>query len=87
MSGIDYTRDLDAGVRGLRVAWSPTLGYAQVVGDVLENTERAAMMFRELGCDVEHVDPTFPIPRTSLTSCGPPLWPGIFGRGSTTSAI
>ena len=56
-SGIDYQRDLDAGVHGLRVAWSPTLGYAQVASDVLENTERAAMMFRELGCEVEHVDP------------------------------
>ena len=56
-SGIDYTRDLDAGVRGLRVAWSPTLGYAQVANDVLESAERAAMAFRELGCEVEQVDP------------------------------
>jgi aspartyl-tRNA(Asn)/glutamyl-tRNA(Gln) amidotransferase subunit A len=54
---IDYTRNLDAGVRGLRAAWSPTLGYAQVASDVLEKTERAAMAFRELGCEVEHVDP------------------------------
>ena len=61
-SGIDYTRDLDAGIRGLRVAWSPTLGYAQVASDVLEITERAAMAFRELGCEVEHVDPTVPDP-------------------------
>jgi len=61
-SDIDYTRDLDAGVRGLRVAWSPTLGYAEVAGDVLENTERAAMAFRELGCEVEHVDPNLPDP-------------------------
>jgi aspartyl-tRNA(Asn)/glutamyl-tRNA(Gln) amidotransferase subunit A len=56
-SGIDYTRDLDAGVRGLRVAWSPTLGYAQVANDVLESAERAAMAFRVLGCEVEQVDP------------------------------
>jgi aspartyl-tRNA(Asn)/glutamyl-tRNA(Gln) amidotransferase subunit A len=61
-SGIDYTRDLDAGIRGLRVAWSPTLGYAKVAGDVLEITERAAMAFRELGCEVEHVNPTVPDP-------------------------
>ena len=65
-SGIDYTRDLDAGVHGLRVAWSPTLGYAQVTPDVLEQTERAAMMFRELGCEVEHVDPGLPDPANTL---------------------
>ena len=65
-SGIDYERDLDAGVRGLRVAWSPTLGYAQVASDVLENTERAAMAFRELGCEVEHVDPSLPDPASIL---------------------
>ena len=65
-SGIDYTRDLDAGVRGLRVAWSPTLGYAQVASDVLENTERAAMAFRELGCEVEQVDPDLPDPANIL---------------------
>jgi aspartyl-tRNA(Asn)/glutamyl-tRNA(Gln) amidotransferase subunit A len=65
-SGIDYTRDLDVGVHGLRVAWSPTLGYAQVTPDVLEQTERAAMVFRELGCEVEHVDPGVPDPANTL---------------------
>jgi aspartyl-tRNA(Asn)/glutamyl-tRNA(Gln) amidotransferase subunit A len=65
-SGIDYERDLDAGVRGLRIAWSPTLGYAQVASDVLENTERAAMAFRELGCEVEPVDPSLPDPANIL---------------------
>jgi aspartyl-tRNA(Asn)/glutamyl-tRNA(Gln) amidotransferase subunit A len=61
-SGIDYERNLDAGVRDLRVAWSPTLGYAQVASDVLEHTERAAMSFRDLGCEVEQVDPSLPNP-------------------------
>src|SRR5215212_2909148 len=65
-SGINYTRDLEAGVRGLRIAWSPTLGYAHVASDVLENTERAAMTFRELGCQVEHVDPDLPDPANIL---------------------
>jgi aspartyl-tRNA(Asn)/glutamyl-tRNA(Gln) amidotransferase subunit A len=61
-SGIDYTRDLDAGVGGLRVAWSPTLGYARVASGVLENTERAAMTFRDLGCEIEQIDPNLPDP-------------------------
>jgi aspartyl-tRNA(Asn)/glutamyl-tRNA(Gln) amidotransferase subunit A len=65
-SGIDYERDLDAGVRGRRVAWSPTLGYAQVASDVLENTERAAMAFRELGCEIEQIDLSLPDPANIL---------------------
>ena len=65
-SDIDYTRELDTGVRGLRVAWSPTLGYAQVASDVLESTERAAMAFQELGCEVEQIDPDLPDPAKML---------------------
>src|SRR5829696_9053063 len=65
-SDIDYTQDLDSGVRGLRVAWSPTLGYASVATDVLELTERAANAFREFGCEVEQVDPGLPEPANIL---------------------
>ena len=65
-SGIDYTRDLDSGVPELRVAWSPTLGHAQVASDVLEKTGPAAMTFRELGCAVEQVDPNLPDPANIL---------------------
>ena len=65
-SGIDYEGDLNAGVRGRRVAWSPTLGYAQVASDVLENTERAAMAFRELGCEIEQIDLSLPDPANIL---------------------
>ncbi len=56
-SGVDYVEGLDAGIDGLRVAWSATLGYAEVAPDVLESTEQAAMAFRELGCEVVTVDP------------------------------
>ncbi len=65
-SGIDYEQGLDAGVRGLRIAWSPTLGYADVDPDVLAITERAAMAFRELGCDVVPADPGLPDPAQLL---------------------
>jgi aspartyl-tRNA(Asn)/glutamyl-tRNA(Gln) amidotransferase subunit A len=65
-SGVDYTRDLDAGTRGLRIAWSSTLGYAPVASDVLESTEQAAVTFRELGCEVEHADPDLPDPAKIL---------------------
>ena len=39
-SGLDYTRDLEAGIRGMRIAWSPTLGYADVDADVLAAPSR-----------------------------------------------
>jgi aspartyl-tRNA(Asn)/glutamyl-tRNA(Gln) amidotransferase subunit A len=55
--GCDYVRDLDAGVRGWRVAYSATLGYAQVDPEVAALVERAAMRFAELGADVERADP------------------------------
>ena len=79
-SGIDYTRDLDYGVRGLRVAWSPTLGHAQVASDVLEKTERAAMTFRELGCEVEQVDPNLPDPANILDVMWSGAMAGYFQR-------
>jgi aspartyl-tRNA(Asn)/glutamyl-tRNA(Gln) amidotransferase subunit A len=65
-SGLDYTQGLESGVRGLRFAWSPTLGYANVDVDVLESTERAAMIFRELGADVVAADPGLPDPAPLL---------------------
>ena len=65
-SGITYERGLDRGVRGLRVAWSPTLGYAHVSHHVLESTEQAVRVFRELGCDIEEVDPGLPDPANIL---------------------
>jgi aspartyl-tRNA(Asn)/glutamyl-tRNA(Gln) amidotransferase subunit A len=65
-SGITYERGLDRSVRGLRVAWSPTLGYAQVSHDVLESTEQAVLVFRELRCHIEEVDPGLPDPANIL---------------------
>jgi aspartyl-tRNA(Asn)/glutamyl-tRNA(Gln) amidotransferase subunit A len=65
-SGVDYAQDLDAGVAGLRVAWSPTLGYATVEPAVMEHTERATKVFRDLGCDVVSVDPALPDPAPLL---------------------
>lgn len=44
---------------GLRVAWSPTLGFARPDPKVVEVCEAAAMRFEELGCRVERVDEVF----------------------------
>lgn len=43
-------------VAGLRIAYSPTLGYARPDPEVVEITRRAALMFEALGCHVEEVD-------------------------------
>lgn len=51
-------------VRGLRVAYSRTFGFAEVEPAVLAWTDRAARVFAdELGAIVEEVDPEIPDPR------------------------
>jgi aspartyl-tRNA(Asn)/glutamyl-tRNA(Gln) amidotransferase subunit A len=67
----DYTVGLENGVRGLRVAWSPTLGYARNVdSEVAAMCARAARRLAELGAQVEAVDPGIEDPLE--ISCG--LW-------------
>src|SRR5687768_6667315 len=46
-------------VHGMRIAWSPTLGYAKPSAEVLEITERAAKTFESLGCTVDLVEKIF----------------------------
>lgn len=61
-SGLDYLADIEDGVRGLKVAWSPDLGYARVSPAVQAATERAAQRFVDLGAEVETVNPGVPDP-------------------------
>ena len=44
-------------IKGLRVAWTPDWGYAQVDPEVREVCARAAKVFLDLGCKVEEVSP------------------------------
>jgi aspartyl-tRNA(Asn)/glutamyl-tRNA(Gln) amidotransferase subunit A len=56
----DYRVGLDDGVRGLRVAWSPRLGYVQKLNPEVEAaTAKAAQTFSDLGAIVEEADPGF----------------------------
>lgn len=67
----DYTVGLDDGLRGLRIAWSPTLGYAKNVHpEVAAACARAVQRLVELGAHVEAVDPGFEDPLEITTG----LW-------------
>ena len=67
----DYTIGLNDGIRGLRVAWSPTLGYASNVHpEIAAACAKAALVLASLGAHVEAVDPGFDDPLDITTG----LW-------------
>ena len=69
--GRDYAVGLNDGVRGLRIAYSPTLGYARNVDpEVAAAVERAVRDLEALGAVVEAVDPGFADPLDITTG----LW-------------
>ena len=56
--GTDYLAGLQGGVKGMRVAYSPTLGYAKHVDpEIAAATAQAAKHLQDLGALVEQVDP------------------------------
>jgi aspartyl-tRNA(Asn)/glutamyl-tRNA(Gln) amidotransferase subunit A len=60
----DYVKALSGSLKGWRVAWTDDLGFADVVDpEVSTVCARAARAFRELGCRVEEVQPSWPSPR------------------------
>jgi len=75
----DYVGRLHEGVKGLRIAWSPSLGFVPAVEDeVAQITARAVRAFESLGAFVEEVaDPGLGDP----VSIHVPLWlAGLAGR-------
>jgi Asp-tRNA(Asn)/Glu-tRNA(Gln) amidotransferase A subunit family amidase len=55
----DFLAACDAPVQGLRIAWSPTLGYAEPEPEVVEICARAARLLEGAGCVVEEVERVF----------------------------
>lgn len=54
----DYLNGLNDGIRGLRIAYSPTLGYARHVHpEVAAAVDNAVKVLEQLGAHVEQVDP------------------------------
>ena len=62
----DYRDGLEDGVRGWRIAYNPTLGYARVDPEIAAAVAEAARQFEALGAVVEEVDGIFPSPREAL---------------------
>jgi aspartyl-tRNA(Asn)/glutamyl-tRNA(Gln) amidotransferase subunit A len=58
----DYRDGLEDGVRGLRIAFSPALGFATVDPEIAALVADAAKVFAALGAKVEQEDPGFPDP-------------------------
>ena len=74
-TGIDYLSAIDGDIAGLRVGWSPYLGYAPIDPEVREIASRAASRFNELGCHVEEVQPNIPDPWENIVSI---IWGAAF---------
>lgn len=72
----DYLAACETPVEGLRVAWSPTLGYAKPLPEVLEVTEKAVHTLEKLGCSVDLVDEVMDDPVD--------LWSAEFYAGAGT---
>jgi aspartyl-tRNA(Asn)/glutamyl-tRNA(Gln) amidotransferase subunit A len=66
----DWLGGIEDGVRGLRIAYSPDLGYARVDPEVAAAVAVAARQFEALGASVEEVRDIFPSPRDALLT----LW-------------
>ena len=67
----DYTAGLDDGIRGLKIAYSPTLGYARNVHpEVAAAVDAAVLLLETLGARVEQIDPGFEDPLEITTG----LW-------------
>ena len=55
----DFLGACNAGVEGMRIAWSPTLGFARPTSEVVDICAAAAQQFETLGCKIELVDEVF----------------------------
>ena len=71
----DYLASLEGGIAGLRVAWSPDLGYALIDPEVRDIVAKAALRFEELGCHVEEAHPDLEDPWESIVHI---IWASAF---------
>jgi aspartyl-tRNA(Asn)/glutamyl-tRNA(Gln) amidotransferase subunit A len=75
--GTDYVKALKGSLKGLRVGWSPDLGFARVVDPEVESVcAKAARRFRELGTKVDEARLAWPSPKAA--------WEAVFCGGIAT---
>jgi aspartyl-tRNA(Asn)/glutamyl-tRNA(Gln) amidotransferase subunit A len=60
--GADYTKDLRKKLKGLRIAYSPTLGYVDVDPEIAGAVAKAVKVLADLGAEIEEIDPGFEDP-------------------------
>ena len=77
----DYRVGLEDGIKGLRIAFSPTLGYVSVDAEVAAVVSKAVRVFEDLGAHVEQVDPGFDNPHDTFCK----LW--FSGAANLTRAF
>ena len=58
----DYMKKLGKGVKDVKIAFSPTLGYVDVDPEIAKLVKKAVTVLEELGAVVEQVDPGFADP-------------------------
>ena len=74
---VDYTIGLEDGVKGARIAYCPTLGFAENVDpDVAEAVKAAAVAFQAMGAQVDELDPPMGDPAAIFRA----LWWGAAGQ-------
>jgi aspartyl-tRNA(Asn)/glutamyl-tRNA(Gln) amidotransferase subunit A len=61
----DHLAGIEDGVRGLRIALCPSLGYASIDADVEKCVRQAAAVFANLGAEVDEVDKVIDSPRAA----------------------
>jgi aspartyl-tRNA(Asn)/glutamyl-tRNA(Gln) amidotransferase subunit A len=66
LAGTDFGEGIEAGIAGVRVGYSPDLGYACVEAEVRDLVTAAVARLSELGATVIEVPPPFPEPRAAI---------------------
>jgi aspartyl-tRNA(Asn)/glutamyl-tRNA(Gln) amidotransferase subunit A len=72
----DWTKEIESGVAGLKIAFSPTLGYGEVDPEIATSVASSVTLFSELGAHVEEIDPGFADPQPTFET----LWSAAAAR-------
>lgn len=72
--------DGNSDLRGLRIAWSPTLGYSPVDSQTRLVAEEAVRVFEQLGATIERSDPSFENPKDLFIALSAPWRDGVCGK-------